>query len=160
MPGHLEVWHLDSAGDRANTCHIFCGEDCYYARQLAGGVGANGFNFGMSVWRAGEGAMKHARRLEVVGIVADALDKARVFFTLQFLAEPANVAVALASIALATVTRCAVGFSVTRHRSPRSRARRDWLGHFARGVSDGSNDVLVSSAAAYVAVESFANVGI
>src|SRR5438309_2841015 len=104
MPGHLEIWHLDSAGDRANTFRIFCCEDCYYTRQLAGSVGANGFNFGVSVRRAGEGAMKHSRRLEVVGVVADALDKARVFLTLQFLAEPANVPVALASIALATVT--------------------------------------------------------
>src|SRR5439155_1797691 len=75
--------------------------------------------------------------------------------TLQFLAEPANV-----SIALASVTRCAVRFSVARHSSPRSCARRDRLGHFARGVSDGGNDVLVASAPANIAVESFANVGV
>jgi hypothetical protein len=40
--------------------------------------------------------------------MADTSDEAWVFFAFQFLAKPSNVAVALASIALATVTRCAV----------------------------------------------------
>src|SRR5947207_11078788 len=109
------------------------------------------------MWRPGEGAVKHTRGLEVVGVVADALDKARVFLTLQFLAEPADIAVSLASIGFATVTRCAVRFSITRHRSPRSRARRDRLRSPARSILHCGNDVLVSSAAAYVAIESLAN---
>jgi len=155
MTGYLEVWHLNGAGNRPYARRIFRGKNGYYARQRSRSVDANGLDLGVSVWRAGEGAMKHTRRLEVVGVVADALDKPRVFLTLEFLAEPANVAVALAS-----VTRCAVRFSVTRHRSPRSRARCDWLGHFARGVSDGCNNVLVAGAPAYIAAESLANVGV
>src|SRR5437773_1873270 len=115
MPGHLEVRHLDGTGDWADASRIFRGEDCHYARQLAGSIGANGLNFGVRVRRASESAMKHTRKFQVVGVVADALDKAWVFLTLQFLAEPANVAVALASI-----TRCPVRFYVTRHGSPRS----------------------------------------
>src|SRR5882724_5141785 len=99
--------------------------------------------------------MEHTRRLEVVGVVADASDETWVLLTFQFLAEPANVAVALAA-----VSRSAVRFSVTRHRSPRSRARRDRLRHPAGGVLHGGNNVLVARATAYVAVESFANVGV
>src|SRR2546429_5728346 len=155
MPMDLEVWHLERAGRWTYACRIFRGKNCYYAGQLASSISANGFNFGVSVRRAGKCTMKHTRKFQVVGVVADALNEAGVFLTLQFLAEPANV-----SIALASVTRCAVRFSVARHSSPRSCARRDRLGHFARGVSDGGNDVLVASAPANIAVESFANVGV
>src|SRR5438477_12559434 len=106
MPGHFEVWHLNGAGNRPYARRIFRSNNGYYARQRPGGVEANGLDSGVSVWRPGEGTMKHTRRLEVVGVVADALDKARVFLTLEFLAEPANIAVRFASIGFASVTRC------------------------------------------------------
>src|SRR5256712_10952011 len=145
MTGYLAVWHMNGAGNRPSARRIFRGKNGYYARQRSRSVDANGLDLGLSVWRPGEGAMKHTRRLEVVGVVADAVDKPRVFLTLEFLAEPAHVAVALASL-----TRCAVRFSVTRHRSPRSRARCDWLGHFSRGLFDGLSNVLVAGAPAYI----------
>src|SRR2546429_8130138 len=90
MPMDLEVWHLERAGRWTYACRIFRGKNCYYAGQLASSISANGFNFGVSVRRAGKCTMKHTRKFQVVGVVADALNEAGGFPSLQFFAGPAK----------------------------------------------------------------------
>src|SRR5207245_11379859 len=115
----------------------------------------NSLDLCMGVRRASEGAMDHARQLQVIGVMADPAAHARVVFALHALADPGAVSGVAVSLFLRSWRFCRSG-----HWSPRSRPRRNGRRHFSRRILHGGDNVLVTGAAAEIAVDALANLAI
>src|SRR5579864_2343905 len=88
--------------------------------------------------------MQQAGEAEVVGVVAGALDEARVFLALETLTDPLSIG----------LVSFAVRFSVGGHGSPRAGGHP--LGSLAGRIFHSVHDVLVAGAATQITAERFA----
>ena len=155
MTRDFQIRHLDGAGHRPKAGRIRAGVYGDHPGQSFGSIGANSLDLCVGVRRASEGAMDHARQLQVIGVMADPANHARVFFALHALADPG----AITGFVVHLFARNR-GFCRSGHGSPRSRPRRNGRGHFSRRVLHGGDNVLVTGAAAEIAVDALANLAI
>src|SRR5438552_6749068 len=150
MLWNFEIRHLDGTGNHSEARGVFRDENPDYARNRASRISANAADFRMCIRRAHQSAIEHARELEVIGVMRNALDQARVFLALEFAAHP--VGSFGVSIGLSVASRSGSGFSVACHGLPRCRrAGRDALRHLAGRRPSGMDDVLTASAEATIA---------
>src|SRR5205085_693709 len=87
----LKIRHSNRAGDHAQAIEVGYGEHGNYARMGAGGLRVDGSDARVGVRGAHEGAVHEAGKADVVGIVADAANQARIFLALEALTYPLSV---------------------------------------------------------------------